>query len=215
MRAGELAVRAAPLGPHLVGEAKGVLQPLEPILQRGEVEAEALRLEDVPRRPDPEPRASARQDVEGGRGLDPQPRCPVVDPADHQAESRAFGVGRDEAERRLPLEHRRLGRAEASDLEEVVHDPDRVEAGVVRGARHARERGADGLRAAGPGELVDLEPELHAHMLPRNRSGWLIGRGAGAPRPHRSRPGEPPYPAASRTGRRRTRPCRSDRGRRG
>ena len=43
MRARELAVRAAPLGPHLVGEAKGVLQPFEPILQRGEVEAEALR----------------------------------------------------------------------------------------------------------------------------------------------------------------------------
>ena len=84
-----------------------------------------------------------------------------MDAADHQAESRALGVGRDEAERRLPLEHRRLRRAEASDLEEVVHDPDRVEAGVVGGARHARERGTDGLRAAGPGELVDLEPELH------------------------------------------------------
>ena len=40
----------------------------------GNRKPEALRLEDVPGRTDPEPRPAARQDVEGGRGLDPQAR---------------------------------------------------------------------------------------------------------------------------------------------
>ena len=59
--------------------------------------------------------------------------------ADHQADPSPLGVRRDEAQRGLALEHRRLRRAAAADLEEVVHDPDRVEAGVVGRARDARE----------------------------------------------------------------------------
>ena len=39
------------------------------------------------------------------------------------------------------LEHRLLDRADAADLEEVVHDPDRVEADVVRVA-HDPGRGS-------------------------------------------------------------------------
>ena len=97
-----------------------------------------------------------------------------MDAADHEADARALGVGGDEAERGLSLEHRRLGRAEAADLEEVVHDPDRVEADVVGGARHARERRTDRGRAAGPGELVDLKAELHANHL---ESVDPVGRG--------------------------------------
>ena len=158
----EFGVRAAPFRPHLVREAQRVLQPLEALAQRREREAQALRLVDVPGRTDPEPGPTAGQDVERGRGLHPQARRAVVDAPDHEADARPLGVGGNEAERGLALEHRRLGRAAAANLEEVVHDPDRVEADVVGSARHARQRRTDGGRAAGPGEVVDLEPEPHA-----------------------------------------------------
>jgi hypothetical protein len=88
-----------------------------------------------------------------------------VDAADHEADARPLGVGGDEAERGLALEHRRFGRAAAANLEEVVHDPDRVEADAVGGARHAREGRTDRGSAAGPGELVDLKPEFHRRPI--------------------------------------------------
>ena len=65
-------------------------------------------------------------------------------------------------ERRPALEHRLLGPADAADLEEVVHDPDRVEAGLVGVADDPGERRADRLGAARPGERGDLEADLHA-----------------------------------------------------
>ena len=77
---------------------------------------------------------------------------PVVDAADHQAEARALRVRGHEAEGRHALEHRLLGRADAADLEEVVHDPDRVEADLVGLADDPLERGADLGVAAGPRE---------------------------------------------------------------
>ena len=121
----------------------------------------ASRLVLVPGGADAEPGAAARQDVERGRRLDPQPRVAVVDAADHQPETRPFGLGGHEPERRPALEHRVLDRTDAPDLEEVVHDPERIEADLVGLAHDVAEGRADGRGPARPGERCDLEPDLH------------------------------------------------------
>ena len=121
----------------------------------------AARLLLVPGGADAEPGPAARQDVERRGGLDPQPRVPVVDAADHQAEAGASGVRGHEAERGPALEHRLLDLADAPDLEEMVHHPDRIEADVVGVADDLGECRGDRLGAAGPRERVDLEAELH------------------------------------------------------
>ena len=77
---------------------------------------------------------------------------PVVDAADHQAEARARRVRGHEAEGGHALEHRLLDRADAPDLEEMVHDPDRVEADVVGLADDAGEGRAD-ASAVPPGHV--------------------------------------------------------------
>ena|GEM_PF-4124241 len=90
-----------------------------------------------------------------------------MDAADHEPDAGARCMSRDKTQGGLPLEHRRLGRAEGPDLEEVIHHPDRVETGVIGGARNSRQRRTDLGRATGPGELVDLEAELHEGIVPR------------------------------------------------
>ena len=84
-----------------------------------------------------------------------------MDAADQQAETGAGRDGREIPERRPALEHR-VGRgADAADLEEVVHDPDRVEADLVGVLRDTGEGRADLGVAAGPRERADLQSDLH------------------------------------------------------
>ena len=90
-----------------------------------------------------------------------RPGVAVVDAADHQPQSRPLGVGGHEPEGRHALEHRFLDPPVAPDLEEMVHQPDRVEPDVVRLADDSGERRPDRLRPAGPGERADLETDLH------------------------------------------------------
>ena len=75
------------------------------------------------------------------------------------------GLGRQEAQRRPALEHRVGRRADAADLEEVVHDPDRVEADLVGGPGDPGEGRPDRRRPARPLERIDLEADLHAWLL--------------------------------------------------
>ena len=124
--------------PHPVGDLERLLEHLEPLAERREREPERPRLVLVPGGPDAEPGPAARQDVERRRGLDPQARVAVVDATDHQAEPRALRVRGHEPERGPALEHRLLDLADAPDLEEMVHDPDRIEADVVGLADDAR-----------------------------------------------------------------------------
>ena len=99
-----------------------------------------------------------------------------MDAADHQAEAGAFRERGHEPERRPALEHRVLDRPDAPDLEEMVHDPDRIEADVIGLADDLGEGRADGGRAAGPGEGADLEAELH--VVAERTSLPFRGRGA-------------------------------------
>ena len=138
--------------PRLAGHAQGVVEQPEAIGQIGEGDAQRARLLDVPRRADAEPGAAAGQHVERRRRLDPEPGCAIRDGTDHQPQARALRVAGHEAERGHALEHRLLELAHAADLEQVVHDPDRVEAGIVGRAADARQGRADLGVAAGPGE---------------------------------------------------------------
>ena len=67
-----------------------------------------------------------------------------MDSADHQAQPGAVEVGGHEREGGLAVEHRRLRWPDAADLEEVVHHPDRVEAGVIRGSDDPGQGRPDG-----------------------------------------------------------------------
>ena len=116
----------------------------------------------------------------------------VVDATDHQAEPGALRLGGHEAERRPALEHRLLGPADAPDLEEMVHHPDRIEADVVGLAGDPGEGRADGRRAAGPRERADLEADLHSlRSVPKP---WSVPDGEDKDRPARQtgRPILPP-----------------------
>ena len=92
-----------------------------------------------------------------------------MDAADHEAQPRLLRVCGHEAEGGHALEHRRLGRTQAADLEEVVHDPDRVEPDVVRGAGHARQGGADG-GSPPPGQVKLLTCSPNFGRARRQRS---------------------------------------------
>src|SRR3954453_19425652 len=84
-----------------------------------------------------------------------------MDAADHQPEARPLRMRGHETEGRRALEHRLLGTADAADLEEMVHYPDRIEADLVGVLHDARERRPDRLRPTGPGERADLQADLH------------------------------------------------------
>ncbi len=56
-----------------------------------------------------------------------------------------------------------------ADLPEVIHHPDGVEAGLVRGARNFPERAPELGRAGRPGEIRDGESDLHCSSY-----GWDV-----------------------------------------
>src|SRR4029079_5747301 len=145
---------------HAVGHAQGVLEQLEAVGQRRKAEAEGAGLLGVPGGADAEPGAATAEHVEGRRGLHPQAGRAVMHAAHEEAEARPGGHGREVAERGPALEHRVTRRADAPDLEEVVHDADRVAADLVRVPGDPSQRRPDLGIAAGPRERADLEADL-------------------------------------------------------
>src|SRR5712671_1832472 len=170
----ELAFGAALAKEHLVGDLERLVEHLESLAEWRERKAESLGFFLVPGGTDPEPGPTTRQDVERRGGFDPQARFAVVDATDHQPEPSPRRVRGHEPERRPALEHRVLGRADATDLEEVVHDPDRVKTDIVGLAGDAAQRRADRSRAAGPGERGNLQADLHRTCL--RMRGWAARR---------------------------------------
>ena len=79
-------------------------------------------------------------------------------------------------ERRVRLEHLVLGRAEVPDLPDVVHHADPVETDVLRGGRDALEIARELGRPARPGEVTDVQAELHA-LLPSTAMHSTLARG--------------------------------------
>ena len=141
LRAQRLALeRHASVRPRRLREAHHILECREAIALGRERDPETFRLRFEPSRTDAEVGAAARQDVERRRRLDEHRRLPVDRAADERAELDARRARRDVPERRVSLEHRVVfGLAPARYLEEVIHQPEAREAGVLGLARDRRE----------------------------------------------------------------------------
>jgi von Willebrand factor type A domain len=154
-------VRLLVIGPHLQADLHRLLEPLEPLADRGKREAEPARLLLVPAGTDAQPRPPAGQHVQRGDDLGEQPRLAVVHAGDHRQQRRPRRAGRQVSQRGVPLEHLLLGRPDHRDLEEVVHHRDVLEPRLVRGPRHRGQLPAKRLRPARRGEIRNLQPNLH------------------------------------------------------
>ena len=167
--AGELVVLAGEGGvvaaPHLPADEDRLLEALEPLGHRREEQAEAGRLLGVPGGADAEDRAPARQHVERGHRLREQARLAVDDRGDHGQQLDPLGLGGQEAERGVGLEHLVLGRADVADLPDVVHDADPVDAAVVGALGDVTELGAELGGPAFPGEVRDVQTQFHISTL--------------------------------------------------
>jgi hypothetical protein len=147
--------------PHLEADPDRLLELLEALRRRREVEAEAAGFVLVPGRADAEPDAATGEHVQGGDRLGQQRRLAVDDAGDQGVQQGVLGVRDDEPEGRVGLEHLVLGRAHAADLPEVVHHADPPDSGRLRLAYVPCEGRAERPRAAGPGEIGDVQSEFH------------------------------------------------------
>ena len=147
--------------PHPQADLERLLQPLEafPEGREGNSKSAALRL--VPGCPDAQPCPAAREHVERGHRLGQDARMAVDDARDHGAQPGPRGLSGQERERAVAFQHLPLRRAVHADLEEMIHHPDRIEAGRVRGPADGRQRRTEPLRSARPGEIGDAEADLH------------------------------------------------------
>src|SRR3990170_4846307 len=104
------------VAPHLVGDLESVFEAFEALLQRREIDTEAMVLAVEPGGADTEPGAATREDVESGRLFDEDAGVPVGDTGDHGAERGFLRLAGDEAEGCVGLEHVEVCRADGWDL---------------------------------------------------------------------------------------------------
>ena len=149
------------LGEHGPADLQRLLQPVQPFAGRREVEPEALVLDVVPGRPDPEDRPPRTDDVEGGDDLGQVRRVAVRHPGHHGAEPDPRGQ-RGRARRAACRSRASAGRAaQGRELVEVVHHPHRVEAGVLGRGRRGDDPVEEGGGCVAGGEVGDLQSEAH------------------------------------------------------
>lgn len=154
-----LAIERAGLArPRSFRDLEQFLEHLEALGDRRITHAKCPVLALVPCGTDAEVRPARREDVERGGLLDEDRRVAIGDPGHQGSESDPVGRGRQDGEHH-PAFHK--GVLPAPQLDEVVPDPERVEAGVLGALADAGEVVAHLLRAARPVVLVDLKTELH------------------------------------------------------
>ena len=110
----------------------------------------------VPGGADTQPGTAAGQDVQRRHRLGQDARVAIGDARHHRPQGHAFGDAGRVGQRRVAFQHlhrRAVGRAY---LEEVVHDPQAVEARVVHGSCRRAEATAQLGCTARPGELGNL-----------------------------------------------------------
>jgi hypothetical protein len=110
--------------------------------------------------------AASGEDVERRDHLCQQTRLAVDDGRDERQQPDAARARRDEAERRVGLEHVVLDRPDHADLPDVVHHAHAVEARRLGRLGDLSQAGPELVRAARPGEVGDVQAELHARNLP-------------------------------------------------
>ena len=159
-------IRGLVAAPHLQADLERFLQPLEPLGDRRERDAQAPGLLLIPGRADAKPRTAAGQHVERGHDLRQDSRVPV-DGAGHEGDQLCPGRAAGQVSQRgVRLEHVVLRRAHHVDLEEVIHHADELEPGIVGGPGDGRQVRAEPGRAR-PGEVRDLQSDFHVCYLRR------------------------------------------------
>ena len=144
---------------HRPADLHRFLEPVETHLVPRVLEPERIVLDVVPGAADAENGPTLRDDVERGDDLRQQPRVAVGHAGDERAELDPLGASGQRPEQRVGLEHRLVRTAERGQLEEVVHDPDRVETGLLGGHRTVGHRLEQvGVRHA-EGEVGQLQAE--------------------------------------------------------
>ena len=115
----------------------------------------------VPGRADAEPGPAAGEDVERRDALGQQAGLPV-DHRGHPGEQLdPRRAGGQVAESGVGLEHLVLGRPDDADLPDMVHDAQLGEARLLRRDRDRGQVSAEPLRAAGPGEIRQVQAKFH------------------------------------------------------
>ena len=146
--------------PHERQQLERVLQQRVAVRARREVPAVELVLALKPGRAEAAHRAPAAQHVERGDDLREVREVAVRDAGDERAEADRLGHAREVAERRVALEHVLPLAPDLRDLQQVVHDPEAGEAGLLGRAGDVGERRRGRRRMAGEAEAADLQAEL-------------------------------------------------------
>jgi hypothetical protein len=155
-------------GPHPGGDLEGFLQPLEPLGNRRQRQAHGLRLLAVVAGPQPQPGPSARQHVQGGDRLDQQGRWPEGHPGDHGAEPHPPGLGGQEPQGGVGLQHLGVaGRRGRVGLEQVVSHPYGVHPGLVGLAGDPGQPRSKPAGAVRPRVVRDADAHAHRAASPR------------------------------------------------
>jgi hypothetical protein len=140
----------------------------------GHPQSELLTL--IPAGAETEEGAAPGEDVEGGHDLGQQSGVAIHNPGDEQAERNSLGVGGDETERGVPLEHRFVGAAAAvRHLEVVVHVCERGEPALVGHASRLGQGRRDQLRAWWGGEVPVVQAKVH-RLVPLFTPGLPLSR---------------------------------------
>jgi hypothetical protein len=188
--------RRALAAQHRDDDLQRLVEPLEPVGEGAELEAELLVLQLEPAGADAQHGPAAADHVEGGDGLGQHRRVAVGVAGDQRGQLDPGGGGGQRAERRVGLEHGLVGGSDAGQLVEVIHHERGVEAGALRFARlldHGREELLDG---AGVAEVRHLIAEANAHPPEANHGSSRVhvkiapGRAQGRRRSNRPGPGE-------------------------
>ena len=179
------------LGEHGPADLQCLLQPVQPLPVRREIEAQAFVLHVVPGRADTEDGPPRAEDVERRHDLGQVGRVPVGDAGHHGAQPDARGLGRRRAEEGVGVEHGLTRATHRRQLVEVVHHPDRVVAGLLGRGGQGHHPVEEGARRLVGGEVGDLQTEAHAARTYR----WER-RGSPARQPLAARQ-TPPHPCAA------------------
>ena len=121
----------------------------------------------VPRGADPEHRASAGQDVQGRHDLREQSGVPVGHAGDQRLQLDGAGVGGEEAQGGVRLEHRRrrVAQTHAFHLEVVVHDRQVVQTGFLRRTTDLGHGRRDRRDSSGKTEVHQVHADSHRDSL--------------------------------------------------
>src|SRR5205807_8219037 len=106
------------LAEHRSADLQRLLETVQALPGRWEVEAEALVLLLVPGGTDPQDGSSPADDVEGRHHLGDERRVAVGHPGDQRAQLHRARLGRQGTEERISLEHRLAGASQRGELPE-------------------------------------------------------------------------------------------------